>query len=276
MPASSGVDFLDFDSLLSDEEKLARQTARQFVDGRDSPHHREIQSRRKVSRATRSADGGARVFRREPEGLRLRRNVERRVRPGDAGTRARRFRPAQLRFRAVGAGDVSDPRVRLGRAERKMAPAAATGQSHRLLRPDRAAIRLESRRDADARREKGRRLHPERRKNVDHQRLDRRCRARLGEMRRRQNPRLPRRKRHARIQGVGHSRQMFAARIRHFRPLDDRLQNSRRKSASRRRGPERAAFLPGSGALRHRLGRDRRRDGLLRHGPQLREAAQAI
>lgn len=27
-----GVDFLDFDSLLSDEEKLARQTARQFVD----------------------------------------------------------------------------------------------------------------------------------------------------------------------------------------------------------------------------------------------------
>jgi glutaryl-CoA dehydrogenase len=32
MPLSSGVDFLDFDSLLSDEEKLARQTARQFVD----------------------------------------------------------------------------------------------------------------------------------------------------------------------------------------------------------------------------------------------------
>jgi len=32
MPSFSGVDFLDFDSLLSDEEKLARQTARQFVD----------------------------------------------------------------------------------------------------------------------------------------------------------------------------------------------------------------------------------------------------
>jgi glutaryl-CoA dehydrogenase len=32
MPAFSGVDFLDFDSLLTDEEKLARQTARQFVD----------------------------------------------------------------------------------------------------------------------------------------------------------------------------------------------------------------------------------------------------
>ncbi len=32
MPAFPGVDFIEFDSLLSDEERLARQTARQFVD----------------------------------------------------------------------------------------------------------------------------------------------------------------------------------------------------------------------------------------------------
>ncbi|MGA8038447.1 MAG: acyl-CoA dehydrogenase family protein [Candidatus Acidiferrales bacterium] len=32
MPSFPGVDFLDFDSVLSDEEKLARQSARQFVD----------------------------------------------------------------------------------------------------------------------------------------------------------------------------------------------------------------------------------------------------
>src|SRR5579872_1136543 len=32
MPAFSGVDYLDFDSLLTDEEKLSRQTARKFVD----------------------------------------------------------------------------------------------------------------------------------------------------------------------------------------------------------------------------------------------------
>src|ERR1700691_5023988 len=32
MPSFPRVDFLDFDSLLSDEEKLARQSARQFVD----------------------------------------------------------------------------------------------------------------------------------------------------------------------------------------------------------------------------------------------------
>jgi glutaryl-CoA dehydrogenase len=45
MPAFPGVDFIDFDSLLSDEEKLARRTARQFVDERVLPiieaHNRE-------------------------------------------------------------------------------------------------------------------------------------------------------------------------------------------------------------------------------------------
>lgn len=45
MPSFSGVDFLDFDSLLSAEEKLARATARKFVDDEISPiieqHNRE-------------------------------------------------------------------------------------------------------------------------------------------------------------------------------------------------------------------------------------------
>ncbi len=45
MPAFSGVDFIEFDSLLSDEERLARATARQFVDERVlpiiEPHNRE-------------------------------------------------------------------------------------------------------------------------------------------------------------------------------------------------------------------------------------------
>src|SRR5271165_5597670 len=37
MPSFPGVDFLDFDSVLSDEEKLARNTARQFVDAEIMP-----------------------------------------------------------------------------------------------------------------------------------------------------------------------------------------------------------------------------------------------
>jgi glutaryl-CoA dehydrogenase len=45
MPAFGGVDFIDFDSLLTDEEKLARQTARRFVDDEVLPiieqHNRE-------------------------------------------------------------------------------------------------------------------------------------------------------------------------------------------------------------------------------------------
>ncbi len=54
MPAFPGVDFLDFDSLLTDEEKLARNTARQFVDDEIMPDHRAAQSRRKVSPCTSS------------------------------------------------------------------------------------------------------------------------------------------------------------------------------------------------------------------------------
>ncbi len=45
MPAFPGVDYLDFDSLLNDEELLARKTARQFVDEKVIPviekHNRE-------------------------------------------------------------------------------------------------------------------------------------------------------------------------------------------------------------------------------------------
>ena len=45
MPAFPGVDFLEFDSLLNDEERLARGTARQFVDEQVIPiiekHNRE-------------------------------------------------------------------------------------------------------------------------------------------------------------------------------------------------------------------------------------------
>ena len=37
MPSFPGVDYLDFDSILSDEEKLARNTARQFVDAEIMP-----------------------------------------------------------------------------------------------------------------------------------------------------------------------------------------------------------------------------------------------
>ena len=108
MPAFSGVDYLDFDSLLSDEEKLARQTARQFVDEQILPIIEECNREGKFPRQLVPQLGELGFFGANLEGLRLRGNVERGIRLGDAGTRARRFGPAQFRLRAIGAGDVSD------------------------------------------------------------------------------------------------------------------------------------------------------------------------
>ena len=240
MPAFPGVDFLDFDSLLNDEELLARKTARQFVDEQVIPiiekHNREATFPMELVPKL----GELGFFGANLEGLRLRRNVQRRLWPGDAGTRARRLRPAQLRFRAERAGDVSDPLVRLAGAKREVAAAHAKRKSGGLLRPHRAAIWVEPQRHADARGEERRSLHPERRKNVDHQRIDRRRRADLGEMRGRQDSRLPGGKRHEGFQGLGCARKTFAARFHHFGAGDERLRNSRGECASRRGGLERA------------------------------------
>src|SRR5208283_4130274 len=71
-------------------------------------------------------------------------------------------------------------------------------------------------------------------------------------------------------------RQMVLARFRHFRPGPERLRNPRSESASWRHGPKRAAQLPEPGALRHRLGRAGRCDGLLRHRARIRQDAQAV
>jgi alkylation response protein AidB-like acyl-CoA dehydrogenase len=145
MPPFPGVDFLDFDSLLSDEEKLARKSVRQFVDEQVLPiiaqHDREgTFPMHLVPEMATLGLFGANL---KGYGCAEMSNVG-------------RFRPAQLRLRAVRAGDVSHSRVRLGRPEGKMATTPSTGKGDRLLRADRTAIRLESKGDADTRGEKGR------------------------------------------------------------------------------------------------------------------------
>ena len=278
MPAFPGVDFLDFDSLLNDEELLARKTARQFVDEHVIPiiekHNREATFPHGAGAADwASWDFLARTW----KGYGCAGDVQRRLWPGDAGTRTRRFRPAQLRFRAERAGDVSRS-TRTARREQKdkWLPRLQSGKAVGCFGLTEPQFGSNPERHADARGEERRSLHPQRRKNVDHQRIDRRCRAGLGEMRGRQHSRLSGGKRHEGFQGLGCARKAFAARFRHFRPGDERLRNSRGKCASRRGGLERPAQLPDAGALRHRLGSDRRGDGLLRHGAAIRENAQAI
>src|SRR5580693_3418810 len=113
-----------------------------------------------------------------------------------------------------------------------MAAAVATGESDRVLRTYRAAIRIESGRDVDARGEEGRRLHFERRKNVDHQRVDCGRGGDLGEVRGRGDPRIPGGKRHARVQGLGRAWKIFAARFGDVRTGDDGLQGPGGKFAS--------------------------------------------
>ena len=75
MTAFPGVDFLEFDSLLSDEERLARQTTRQFVDEQVLPiiekHNREAT----FPDAPGAAAGRAGILRRQPHRLRLRGHV---------------------------------------------------------------------------------------------------------------------------------------------------------------------------------------------------------
>ena len=180
---------------------------------RSDSHHRKAQPRRHVSEAPGAATGRAGIFWREPARIRVRGNVQRGVWAGYAGAGARGLRPAQLYFGAERAGDVSDLHLWLGRAERQMAAAAAIGESHRLFRIDGAAVRFESRRHADARGEKGRRLRAERRKNVDHQRLDRGRGGGVGQMRRRKDSRVSGGEREKRFQDLRCARQMVAARF---------------------------------------------------------------
>src|SRR3984893_3499142 len=134
-----------------------------------------------------------------------------------------------------------------------MAPAPAAGQSHRLLRPDRTAIRIESGRNADARGEEGQQVHLERREDVDYERVDCGRGGGVGQDRGRQNPRIPGGKRRAWIQDLGCAREMVAARFGDVRIIFHRLRNSGRKSAARRFWIEGAAELPEPGALWNRM-----------------------
>ena len=155
MPAFPGVDFLDFDSLLNDEELLARKTARQFVDEHVIPiiekHNREatfplhlVPQLGELGFFGANLEGyGCAGMSNVAYGL-----VMQELERGDSGLRS---------FVSVQSALVMYPihTVWLAGAKRKVAAAPAERQGRGLLRPDRAAIRLESRRDADARGERG-------------------------------------------------------------------------------------------------------------------------
>ena len=84
----------------------------------------------------------ARRARHAPRGLRLRGRERDGLRPRVPGARGRRLRPPLVRVRAGLARDVRDLALRLRGAEAGVAAADGRGRGDRLLRPDRARLRL--------------------------------------------------------------------------------------------------------------------------------------
>ena len=134
------LDFLDVDALLDDEERLLRDTVRQFVADRVLPDIAEWFEHATFPRELGQGDGQARPARHAPQGLRLRRHQRRRLRPGLPRARGGRQRHPQLRLGAGLARDVPDLEVRLRGAEAGVAAPHGRRRGHRLLRPHRARL----------------------------------------------------------------------------------------------------------------------------------------
>ena len=96
-----GVDFLEFDSLLTDDERLVRDTTRKFIEDNLIPIIEECNRAGRFPKELVKPMARTGLLWRQPQRLRLRRDVERRIRSGHAGTGAGRQRRAFFRQRAV-------------------------------------------------------------------------------------------------------------------------------------------------------------------------------
>ena len=266
MPSFSGVDFLDFDSLLSDEEKLARKSVRQFVDEQVLPiivqHDREgtfpMQLVPEMARlglfgANLKGYGCAEMSNLE-YGL-----VTQELERGDSGLRSfvsvqsalvmypiyafgsepqkDRWLPVLQQGKAIGCFGLTEPQFGLAPNPgwRMLTRAVKSGDCY-VLNGEKMWITNGSIADVAL--------------------IWAKCEDE-------KDARFPGRERNAGIQSLGHSRQAVVARVCDGRAGDDRLQGSGCKRVARRSGTSGASFVLGSGALRHWLGRNRRSDGLL-------------
>ena len=166
----------------------------------------------------------------------------------------------------------------IGGAEAAVAAEDGDGRGDRLLRADGAGLRLESERhDHDGEGAGGRHVDPQRRQDVDHQRIHREHRRRVGEDERRRERQV-----HPRLHRADRQRRDSRRRIRR---ASCRCARATRASSSfqdvhlpadailpKSGGLKSPAHVPDAGALRHLVGRDRRGDGVLRGGARVREA----
>ena len=173
------------------DERAVRDAAQAFAQERLLP---------KVQEAFRHERTDPAIFREHGRARPARRRRSRRPTAAQGSTtsatdcrardRAGRFRLPLDDERPVVAGDGPDLRVRERGDEAEIPAQARDRRIDRLLRPDRARLRLRSRRNDHARPQGRGRLSPLGRENVDHQQPDRRRLRRLGEGRRRRHPRL--------------------------------------------------------------------------------------
>ena len=222
-------------------------------------------------------DGRARPARHHhPRSLRRRRAELRLLRPGGTRGRARRFRLPLDDERAELAGDGADQRLRHRGAEAEVPAQAGPRRVDRLLRPDRAEPRQRPGQHGHAREEGARRLFAVGQQDVDQQLAHCRCLRRLGQGRRRADPRLHPRQGRQGIECPGDPQQGGAARLHHRRDRHGRGVLPRGKRLSGRARTQRALHLPEQRALRHRLGRARRGRRLLPAGAPVRARPQAV
>ena len=274
----SGVDFLGIEDMLSDDEKAVRDLVRDFVDDEVLPIIEECAYEGRFPKELIPQMAAMNLFgstipstacpglNNVAYGL-IMQELER----GDSGLRS---------FVSVQSALVMYPIYTYGSKAQKdrWIPRAREGRGDRLLRPDGAGLRIEPGRDADGREEGRQGLGPERRQGVDHERLHRGRRRRLGEGREhgRPDPRLPRREGHARVHGARAPDEDVPARVRHVAARASRTARFRRTNVlpgvEGIKGP---LCLPHAGALRDRLGRDRLGHGDLHLRARLREVARS-
>ena len=147
------------------------------------------------------------------------------------------------------------PIWRYGSEEQKeeWLPTNGGRRGDRLFRADRAGPRLRPGQHEDPCQAGRHRLGALRHQNVDHQRLDRRCRGGLGAHPRR-DPRLPCPARRTRVYLPQHPQEDVAARLGHRGTALRRRKAARRRGAARGVRPQGPAVLPDRGQVRHRLG----------------------